>query len=77
MVTWDSGLGLWIGRLSRPRRGVRVLAMQDARLDPTRRVESACEVPPGACMLRLLVPGMVVGGIIDHPCVADRVTVTC
>jgi hypothetical protein len=54
-----------------------VLAMPDARLDITRRVESVFEVPPGAGVLRLLVPGMAVGVIIDHRCVADVVTVTC
>jgi hypothetical protein len=53
-----------------------VLAMPDARLDTTRRVESACEVPPGAGVLRLLVPGMAVGVIIDRRCVADGVRVT-
>jgi hypothetical protein len=53
-----------------------VLAMPDARLDTTRRVESVCDVPPGTGVLRLLVPGMVVGVIIDRRCVADGVTVT-
>jgi hypothetical protein len=53
-----------------------VLAMPDARLDTTRRVESVCEVPPGAGVLRVLVPGMGVGVIIDRCCVADGVTVT-
>ena len=41
-------------------------AMPDARLDATRRVESACEGPPGAGVLRLLIPGIAVGVIIDH-----------
>jgi hypothetical protein len=42
-----------------------VLAMQNARLDTMRRVESVCEVPLGAGVLRLLVLGMTVGVIID------------
>jgi len=41
-----------------------------------RRVESICEVPPGAGVLRLLVLGMAVGVIIDRRCVVDGVTVT-
>jgi hypothetical protein len=52
-----------------------VLAMPDARLDTKQRLESVCKVPPGARMLRLLVPGMVVGVLIDRRCVADGVTV--
>jgi hypothetical protein len=50
--------------------------MSDARLDTTRRVESICGVPPGAGVLRLLVPGMPGGEISAHRCVADGVTVT-
>jgi len=76
MVVRASGLGMGVGRISRPRRGVGVLAMPDARLDTTRRVESVCEVPPGAGVLRLLIPGIAVGVIIDRRCVADGVTVT-
>jgi hypothetical protein len=49
--------------------------MPDARLDTTQRVESVCEVPPGAGVLRLFVPGMAVGVIIDRRCVADWVKV--
>jgi hypothetical protein len=41
-----------------------------------RRIESGCEVPPGAGVLRLLVPGMAVGVIIHRSCVADGVIVT-
>jgi len=51
MVARASGLGMGVGRVSRPRRGVGVLAMPDARLDTTRRFESVCEVPPGAGVL--------------------------
>jgi hypothetical protein len=76
MVAQASGLGMGVGRFSRPRSGVGVLAMLDTRLDTTRCVESVCEVPPGAGVLRQLVPGMAVGVIIDHRCVADGVTVT-
>jgi hypothetical protein len=76
MVTRASGFGMGVGRFSRLQRGVGVLAMPDARLDTTRHVESVCEVPPGAGVLRLLVPGIVVGVMIDEGCVADRVTVT-
>ena len=54
-----------------------MLAMLDKGLDTMRHVESACEVPLDACMLRLLVLGMEVGGFIDHHCVADWVEVTC
>jgi len=53
-----------------------MLAMPDASLDTTRRVESVCEVPAGAGVLRLCVPGMVVGVIIHHRCVGDGVVVT-
>jgi hypothetical protein len=65
-----------VGRFSRPRRGVGVVAMPDVMLHTTQRVEYDCEVPPGAGVLRLLVPGMAVGVIIDRRCVADEVTVT-
>jgi len=49
--------------------------MPDARLDTTQHVESVCEVPPGAGVLQLLVPGVAVGVIIDRRCVADGVDV--
>ena len=48
-----------------------MITMPDAGLDTTRRVE----VPPGAGVLRLLVPGVAVGVFIDCQCVADRVEV--
>jgi hypothetical protein len=76
MVACGSGLEMGVGRISRPGRGVGVLAMPDVRLDTTRRVESVCEVPPGAEVLRLLVRGIAVRVIIDRRCVADGVTVT-
>jgi hypothetical protein len=75
MVTRASGLGMRAGRLSRPRRGVGVLAMSDERLNTMRGDESVCEIPPSASVLRLLVPGMAVVVIFDRRCVADDVTV--
>jgi len=72
MSAWASGLGMREGRFSRPQRGVGVITMPDAGLDTTRRVE----VPPGAGLLRLLVPGVAVGVFIDHRCVAAGVEVT-
>jgi hypothetical protein len=77
MVARASGLGKRVGRISRPRRGVGVLAMPDARLDTTRCVESVCGVHLGAGVLNLLEPSMAVGVIIDRRCVADGVTVMC
>ena len=76
MITWASGLGVGEGRFSGPQSGVGVLAMPDAGLDTMRRVESVCMVPLGAGVLRLLVPGVAVGVIIDRRCVADGVEVT-
>ena len=52
-----------------------MLAMPDAGLDTMRRVESVCVIPLGAGVFRLLVPGLVVGVIIDRRCVADGVEV--
>ena len=37
---------------------------------------SVCKDPPGGGVLRLLVPGMVVGVIIDNQGVADVLEVT-
>ena len=53
-----------------------MLAMPDAGLDTTQRVESVCMVLLGAGVLRLLVPGVVVGVSINRRCVADGVEVT-
>jgi hypothetical protein len=66
-----------VGRVSRPLRGVGVLAMPDAGPDATRCIESVCMVPLGAGVLQLLVPGVAVGVIIDRRCVVDRVEATC
>jgi hypothetical protein len=76
MIAQASGFELGVGRFSRPLRGVRVLAMPDAGLDTTRNVESVSMVPLGPGVLRLLVPGVAVGIIIDHRWVADGVEVT-
>ena len=73
MIARASGLGMGVGRLSRPLRGVGVLAMPDAGLDTTRSVDSVCEVPLCAGLLGLLVPGVAVGVIIDRRCVVDGV----
>jgi hypothetical protein len=72
MIARASGLGMGVGRFSRPLRGVGVIAMPKAGLDTTRRVED----PPGAGVLRLLVIGVAVGVFIDRRCVADGVDVT-
>jgi hypothetical protein len=77
MIARDSGFGMGVGRCSRPLRGVGVLAMTDAGLDTSRCIESVCMVPLGAGVLRLLVPGMAVGVIIDSRCVPGGVEVTC
>jgi hypothetical protein len=45
-----------------------VLAMRNPRLDTMQRVESVCEVPPGAGVLRLRVLAMAVGVIIEPRC---------
>ena len=72
MIAQASGLGMGVDMFSRPRRGVGVITMPDAWLDTTRRVE----VPPGAGVLRLLVPGVAVGVFVDRRSVGDGVEVT-
>jgi len=76
MIARASGFAMGVGRFSRPLRGVGVLPMRDAGLDTTRRIESVCLVPLGAGVLRLLVPGVVVGVMIESRCAADGVEVT-
>jgi len=76
MVAQAAGLKMGVGRISRPWRGVWLLAMPEARLDTTRPIESVCEVPPGAGVLWLLVPSMAGVVIIDRRCVAKGVEVT-
>jgi hypothetical protein len=77
MIARASRFAMGVGRFSRPLRGVGVLAMTDAGVDTTRCLESVSIVPLGAGVLRLLVPGVAVGVIIDRRCVADGVEVTC
>jgi hypothetical protein len=72
MIARASGLGMGVGRFSRPLRGVGVIPMPNAGLDTTQRVA----VPPGAGVPRLLVTGVVVGVFIDRRCVADGVEFT-
>ena len=67
-----SGLGMRLGRCSRPVKGVGLTTVPDARLDTARRVEG----PPAPGVFRLLVPGMAVGEYTDCRCVADGVEVT-
>jgi len=66
-----SGLRMVVGMFSRPLRGVGVLAVPDAGLDTMRCIGSVCEVPLGAGVLQLLVPGVAAGVFIDRCCVAD------
>jgi hypothetical protein len=73
MIACASGLRMGVGRFSRPHGGVGVITMPDAGLNTMQRVE----VPPSAGVLRLLEPGVAVGVLIDHLCVADGVEVTC
>jgi hypothetical protein len=72
MIGRASGLGMVVGRFSRPVKGVGAIAMPNAGVDVTRRVA----VTPGAGVLRILVTGVAVGVFIDHRCVADGVEVT-
>ena len=51
MIERASGFGMGGGTISRPLRGVGVLAMLDARLDKTRRVKSVYTVPLSAGVL--------------------------
>jgi hypothetical protein len=50
--------------------------MPDARLDTMRSVEFVWEFHLGAGVLRLVIPGMVVGVIIDLCCAADALEAT-
>jgi len=62
MIARASGLGMGVGRFSRLLRGVGVIAMRNAGLHTTRRVE----VLPGAGVPRLLVTGLAVPVFIDR-----------
>jgi hypothetical protein len=76
MIARCSGFGMGIGGYSRPLRRVGVLAIPDAGLNTMQCIKSVCVIVLGAGVLRLLVPGMSVGVIIDYRCVADGVEVT-
>jgi len=76
MIAHASGFGMGVGRFSRPLSGVGVLAIPDAGLGTTRRVESVCIVTLGGGVLPLLVPGVAVGVFINSRCVGDGVEVT-
>jgi hypothetical protein len=52
MIARASGIGMGVGRSSRPQGGVGVITMPDAGLDSTQLIE----VLPAAGVLRLLVP---------------------
>jgi hypothetical protein len=65
-----------VGGFSRPLREVGVLAMPDAGLDTTQRVESVGVILLGTGVLRLHVPSVAGGVIIDRHCVVDGVEVT-
>ena len=75
MIARASGFGKGVGRVSRPLRGVGVLAMPDTGLDTTRRVESVCGVSAGTGVLQLLVSDVVAGAFDDRRCVVHRVEV--
>jgi hypothetical protein len=51
MIARASGLGIGAGRISRPLRGVGVLAMPDVGLDTMQCVESVCVIPLGSGVL--------------------------
>jgi len=76
MIAQASGFGMGVGRFSRSLRGLGVLAMPDSGLDTTRGIGSVCMVALGAGVLRLLVPGVAVGLIIDCCCVVVGVEAT-
>jgi hypothetical protein len=71
MIARASGLGMGVGRFSRPLERVEVIAMLNAELQTNQCVE----VPPGAGVLQLLVTGVAVGEFIDSHCVVDGVPV--
>ena len=76
MIARASWFGIGVGRLSRPLRGVKVIAMPDAGLDTTWRIKSDCVIPLRAGVLQLLVPGLAVWVITYRRCAADGVEVT-
>jgi len=77
MIACASELGKRVVRYSWLLGGVGVITKPDVGLDTTQPVQSVCVVPPGAGMLWLLVPGMVVGVFFNLCFVAELVDVTC
>jgi len=77
VIVRASGLGMGVGKFSRPLREVGVLGMLYAGLDTPRRIESVCKIPPGVGVLRLLVPGVAIGVLIDCRSITHWVEVTC
>jgi len=77
IIAWNSGLGMAVGRFWSLLRGVEVLAMLYVRRDTMQYVESVCEVPPGVCVLQLLVSGIDFRVFINCCCAVDGVEVTC
>jgi hypothetical protein len=72
MIARVSALRMGVGRFSRHLRKGGVITMPDVGLDTMRRNN----VPPGAGVLRVLVPGVAVEIFIDGRSVADGVEVT-
>jgi hypothetical protein len=70
-ITCTSGFGIAVGRLSRPVRGVGLLAMADAGLDTLRRIASVQMVSLGTVVLQLRMPRVAVGVIIARRCLPD------
>jgi len=72
IMVQSAGLGMGVGRYSRPLWGVILQAILDVGQDTTQCIKSVCEVPPGA---GLIVPCGVVEVFIDRRSVADMVGV--
>jgi hypothetical protein len=70
MIAWASGFVMGVGKFSRPPTAAGMLAMPDAGLDTTQRIQSVCDVPAGSG-----VPSMADGAFINRPCVGDLVEV--
>jgi len=51
MIARASRVGIGVGRLSKPLRGVGVLGLPDVELDTTQHIQSVCKVAPGAGVL--------------------------
>jgi hypothetical protein len=77
MIAQASRVGMGVGRFSCPLRGVGVVVMPDAGLHTMRHVESVCKVLLGASVLRVLVPDVTVGVLIDYHCVVLATVPTC